>query len=139
MPLRHRHGYAVDLHRGLPDPAGETGPGVHRQSPPWRGKELSDTRRPPAHIHRIEWAGTLSRGVTTPVPRVHLPVSLTGPGPSGDAEPARLRHDCSPPYPAFLQVRLSSASSARYDEQTAESFHLRSITRRLVAHPLVAW
>jgi hypothetical protein len=37
MPLRYRHGYAVDLHRGLPGPAGETCPGVHRQSSPWRG------------------------------------------------------------------------------------------------------
>ena len=38
-----------------------------------------------------------SRGVTTPVPRVYLPVSLTGPGPSGSAGPTRLRRGCSHP------------------------------------------
>jgi len=39
-----------------------------------------------------------SRGVTTPVPCVYLPVSLTAPGPSGSTEPARLCRGCSRPH-----------------------------------------
>jgi hypothetical protein len=42
-------------------------------------------------------AGTFSRGVTTPVSRVYLPVSLTAPGPSGSPEPTQLRRGCSHP------------------------------------------
>ena len=53
-------------------------------------------RRIPAQIRRIR-AGKPSRGVTTPVSLVYLPVSLTGPGPSGSAEPARLCRGCSRP------------------------------------------
>ncbi len=37
----------------------------------------------------------ISRGVTTPVPRVYLLVSPTGPGPSRNPEPSRLCHGCS--------------------------------------------
>jgi hypothetical protein len=48
----------------------------------------------PAHIHRIR-AGERSRGVTTPDSLVYLPVSLTGPGPSGSTEPTRLCRGCS--------------------------------------------
>lgn len=44
------------------------------------------TRRAPAQIHRVR-AGRRSRGFTTPVSRVHLPVSLTRHGPSGSTEP----------------------------------------------------
>src|SRR6266704_2232241 len=68
-------------------------PGVKdpiRSSPP---SQLADTRRVPAQIYRIR-AGRKSRGVTTPVPRVYLPVSLTGPGPSDSAEPTRLCRGC---------------------------------------------
>ena len=56
--------------------------------------ERAGTRRRPAHIHRIR-AGERSRGVTTPVSLVYLPVSLTGPGPSGSTEPAQLCRGCS--------------------------------------------
>jgi hypothetical protein len=34
LPLRHRHGYAVDLHHGLPAQAFDTRPGVPRDHPP---------------------------------------------------------------------------------------------------------
>ena len=44
------------------------------------------THRIPARIHRVR-AGRRSRGFTTPVPHVHLPVSLTRHGPSGSAGP----------------------------------------------------
>src|ERR1039457_879059 len=46
----------------------------------------------------LELAGG-SRGVTTPVPCVYLPVSLTAPGPSGSTGPARLCRGCSRPHP----------------------------------------
>src|ERR1035441_887130 len=45
----------------------------------------------------LELAGG-SRGVTTPVPCVYLPVSLTAPGPSGSTGPARLCRGCSRPH-----------------------------------------
>src|SRR5208282_3255062 len=38
-----------------------------------------------------------SRGVTTPVPRVYLPVSLTAPAPSGSTGTTRLCRGCSHP------------------------------------------
>jgi hypothetical protein len=92
LPLRYRHGYAVDLHRGLPTRANHTQPGVpHQSPPPWRP---IGTHRAPARIHRVR-AGSTSRGVTTPVSRVYLPVSLTGPDPSGSTGPTRLRRGCS--------------------------------------------
>lgn len=39
----------------------------------------------------------IPRSFTPPVPLVHLPVSLTGPGPSGSPRPTRLRRGCSHP------------------------------------------
>jgi len=39
-----------------------------------------------------------SRGVTTPVPRVYLPVSLTAPAPSGSTGTTRLCRGCSRPH-----------------------------------------
>jgi len=56
LPLRHCHGYAVDLHRGLPAQASNTEPGVPR--PKWG----AGTHRQPAHIRRIR-AGVAWRGV----------------------------------------------------------------------------
>jgi hypothetical protein len=100
VPLRHRHGYAVDLLRGLPTQAGKTRSGVLH--PPRR---RADTHRKPAHIHRVR-AGARSRGVTTTsVSLVDLPVPLTRPDPSGSTRPARLCRGCShrprqPPVPA---------------------------------------
>jgi hypothetical protein len=98
-PCGIAHGYAVDLLRGLPTQAGKTRSGVLRPS------RRADTHRKPAHIHRVR-AGARSRGVTTTsVSLVDLPVSLTGPDPSGSTEPARLCQGCShrprqPPAPA---------------------------------------
>ena len=89
LPLRHRHGYAAVLHRGLQARAGETQPGVPRHG-------LAGTHRNPARIHRVR-AGRASRGVTTPVPRVYLPVLLTAPAPSGSPGTTRLCRGCSRP------------------------------------------
>jgi hypothetical protein len=91
LPLRHRHGYAVDLHRDLPGQACGTRPRVPAD-PKVRG-----AHRHPAHIHRVR-AGPAFKRPHTPVPRVCLPVSLTGPGPSGSARPTRLRRGCFHPH-----------------------------------------
>src|SRR3954453_11860760 len=53
----------------------------------------------PAHIRQIE-AGRHLRDVITWVPRVLLPITLAGPGPSGRAGPSRLCQCCSHPHPA---------------------------------------
>jgi hypothetical protein len=51
MPLRHRHDYAVDLHRGLP-----TGDINQPESSPPR-HEGAGAHRNPAHIHRVGAGG----------------------------------------------------------------------------------
>jgi hypothetical protein len=105
-----------------------------------------------------------SRGVTTPVPCVYLPVSLTAPGPSGSTGPTRLCRGCSHPHrrpPAQTSssftpplrrqrngglappsetsaprgaLRLPPASPHRCDGEETKVFHLRSEQPRLVAH-----
>jgi hypothetical protein len=94
IPLRHRHGYAVDLHRGLPARLENTS----REFPDRHDKKnrQPDAHRTPARIHRVR-AGKPSRGVTTPVSHVYLLVSLTRPGPSGSPGPSRLCRGCSHP------------------------------------------
>src|SRR4051795_8637150 len=56
-------------------------------------------RTAPGHIRQIA-AGRYLRDVITRVPRVLLPVTLAGPGPSGSAGPFRLCQGCSHPRPA---------------------------------------
>jgi len=90
LPLRHRHGYAAANSPWPPGP----GRGDPAQSSPPVMK--GGAHRTPALIHWVR-AGGSSRGVTQPVPRVYLPVSLTTPGPSGSTELARLRRGCSHP------------------------------------------
>ena len=106
-PCGIANGYAVDIHRGLPTRAEKTRPGVPRPLASRTG-----TRREPAHIHRVG-AGSWSRGVTTPVPLVYLPVSLTGPGPSGSPKRPDSR-GCSH-LAADPRLGLPPASPHRYD------------------------
>jgi hypothetical protein len=89
LPLRPHRGNARRRRRpshDLPDPTHKP----FRQFPAphdvWLTPPRTVTHRTPAHIHRVR-AGRRSRGFTTPVPRVHLPVSLTRHGPSGSTEP----------------------------------------------------
>jgi hypothetical protein len=88
--------------------------------------------RTPAHIHRVR-AGQVSRGVTTPVPRVYLSVSLTGPDPSGSPEPTRLCRGCSH-LPRRSPDRLPPASPHRHDGRAPKVSHLHPPQQRLVAH-----
>ena len=91
--------------------------------------------RTPAHIYRVR-AGQVSRGVTTPVPRVYLSVSLTGPDPSGSPEPTRLCRGCSH-LPRRSPDRLPPASPHRHDGRAPKVSHLHPPQQRLVAHVAV--
>ena len=69
-------------------------------------------------------AGPPSRGVTTPVPRVRPPASLTAPGPSGSAGPPRLCRGCSPPSPPIHgsgcpQLHPAAATARRWRSLTS--------------------
>src|ERR1017187_1945405 len=92
LPLRHRHGYAVDLHRGLQTQAKQTQPEVPL---PLAAGRVRTANQPESTGFR---AGIRSRGVTEPISHVYLPVSLTAPAPSGSTEPTRLCRGCSRPH-----------------------------------------
>ena len=69
----------------------------------------------------------LLRGVTTLVPRVHLPISLAGPGPSGSADPSRRCRGCFPPSPAFPgsgcpQLQRPAATDRRWSPFTSTRY-----------------
>ena len=98
--------------------------------------ETAGAHRTPAPIHRVR-AGQVSRGVTTPVPRVYLSVSLTGPDPSGSPEPTRLCRGCSH-LPRRSPDRLPPASPHRHDGRAPKVSHLRPTQPRLVAHAAVS-
>ena len=97
--------------------------------------ETAGAHRTPAPIHRVR-AGQVSRGVTTPVPRVYLPVSLTRPDPSGSPEPTRLCRGCSH-LPRRSPDRLPPASPHRHDGRAPKVSHLHPTQQRLVAHAAV--
>jgi hypothetical protein len=121
MPLRYRHDYAADLHRGLP--AGDLKPA---QEFPARDEGQVRTAIQPISTG-FELAGNL-RGVTALVPLVHLPVSLAGPGPSGSAGPSRRCRGCLPASPAFPgsacpQLRYAAATAQRRSPSTSARLH----------------
>ena len=93
LPLRYRHGYCRRQFTVASKPR-QMRPSLKFPASP--RKRRTGAHRKPARIHRVR-AGELSRDVTSPVPRVYLPVSLTAPGPSGSAEPTRLCRGCSRP------------------------------------------
>ena len=125
MPLQHRHGYAADLHRGLPtDDINQPRSSPHRSA---------DAHCSPAQIRQIRAGGLLLRGVQTLVSLVHLPVSLAGPRPSGSAGPSRRCQGCCPPSPSSQGSGCPQLQPARCDEPMAVSFHHRKVQERLVA------
>jgi hypothetical protein len=89
LPLRHRHGYAADIHRGLPTarhiPAGSS-PTTRR----WQVRTA-----PSPYPPDLSWWSV--KGRQTLVSRVHLPVTLTGPAPSGSVGASRRCQGCSHP------------------------------------------
>src|SRR5207244_4051006 len=78
-------------------------------------------------------AGGLSRGVTTPVPHVYLPISLTAPDPSGSPGPTRLCRGCSRP-PRRLPDQAASSFTPPLRRQRDGRLSPPSGPLRLVAH-----
>jgi hypothetical protein len=77
-----------------------------------------------------------SRGVTTPVPCVYLPVSLTAPGSSGSAEPARLCRGCSRLHrrpPARTSSSFTPAAAAAERSRSSTSIRNNSASWRTQA------
>ena len=93
MPLRHRHGYAADLHRGLP--TGDIKPA--QEFPARHEGQVRAATQPLSTGFEL---GHLLRGVMALVPRVHLLVLLAEPAPSGSADASRRCRGCFPPFPA---------------------------------------
>ncbi len=115
MPLRHRHGYAADIHRGLRagdmEPAGE-----------FPAQRCAGAHRCPARIRQVGAGGIHLRGFQSLVPHVHLSVSLAGPGPSDGAGLVPALSGLLSALPGVSRFRLPSASPARCDELVAVSF-----------------
>ena len=94
LPQRHRHGYAVGFHRGLPP----KGISLGKEFP--TGTRPFGARRNPAHIRQVGAGGSFE-GLYTLVSHVRLSVLLAEPAPSGSTGTSRRCQDCSPPFPAF--------------------------------------
>jgi hypothetical protein len=72
----------------------------------------------------------------TPISLVDLPVSLTGPDPSGSARPSRLRRGCShPPRQPADQAASSFIPPLRRQDHGV--FHLHPKQQRIVAQAYV--
>jgi hypothetical protein len=119
MPLQHHHDYAADLHRGLPTSDIDQ----PRSSP----RQDVDARCYPAQICQIRTGGLPLRSFQTLVSHVHLPITLTGPKPSGSTSPSRRCRGCYPPSPVSPGSGCPQPRVARCDEPQAVSFHHRTI------------
>jgi hypothetical protein len=108
MPLRHRHGYAADLHRDLP--AGDIKPAQkfparHEErvraaiQPVSTGFELAD------HLERLYERWFLSYTFSTRLPGPHHPVVLARPGVVGAASHPhrRLPDQAAPSFTVLLR------------------------------------
>jgi len=72
MPLRLRHGYAADLHRGLPGRR-------HQPTEEFPARHCAGVHRNPAHIRQVGAGGSLLRGFHTLVHcRYTFPFLLAG-------------------------------------------------------------
>ena len=127
LPLRPRHGYAVDLHRDLPGQTCETLPGV---SPTRTWTEVRTAHQPTStglELARFQEA-LQHRFLTYTVPSC-------SPSPAPPAVLNRLDFvAAAPALPDVPRVRLPPASPTCHDRPAAESSHLRSKPQRFVAH-----
>ena len=89
LPLRHRHGYAADIHHGLPAAEHMTA----KEFPACRRQQVRTAPSP--YPPDLSWWAV--KGRQTPISLVHLPVSLTGPTASGSTTTSRHYQGCSHP------------------------------------------
>src|SRR5262249_29889392 len=76
---------------------------------------------------RFELVTVDLRSFKTLVPRVHLPVSLAEPEPSGSTHPSRRCRGCFPPFCAFPQSGCPLLLAHRYDSRRVKASHLHAI------------
>jgi hypothetical protein len=95
------------LHHGLPAGDIETDPGVPH--PVMTGRVRAATQPESTGLELVE---IILRGVTTLVPRVHLPVPLAGPTPSGSAGASRRCRGCFPPIPVVSPGQAAPSFTA---------------------------
>jgi hypothetical protein len=95
LPRQHRHGYAADLHRGLPTELAP-GFGVDRRHPSDNGHALHPGPDPPGSSRHNPYGAS-----TTGSLALHLLISLDGPAPSGSSGTSRRCRGRLPPSPAF--------------------------------------
>ena len=132
MPLQHRHGYAADLHRGLP----------HRRHHP--AKEFPEPRHSragahcnPAQIRQVRAGGSLEGRSAAGSSRTPFRLACRTRA-IWQCWPVPSLSGLLPPSPASPGIRLPSASPACCDRPAAVSFHHRTVKQRLVAHDVVA-
>jgi hypothetical protein len=129
LPLRYRHGYAADIHRGLPA-------GNHMAT-----KEFSTTRRQWMRTATSPYPPDLSwwavKGRQSLVSHVHLPVSLTGPASSGSADTSRRCQGCSHP-PRHLPDQAAPSFTRPLRRPGGEGLSPPLDFRRLVAHMVLS-
>jgi hypothetical protein len=101
MPLRHRSGYAVDLHQSLPAKRDNR----PKSSPPGNARQVRTATQPISA--RFELVEAL-KGFTPLVPHVHLSRSLTRPAPSGSTGTSRRCRGCSHPHPRLRDQAASN-------------------------------
>lgn len=106
MPLRHRPGYAVDLHQSLPAKRDNR----PRSSPPGTARRVRTATQPISA--RFELVEAL-KSFTPLVPHVHLSRSLTGPAPSGSTGTSRRCRGCSHPHP-----QLQGQAASNFNQPT---------------------
>jgi hypothetical protein len=116
MPLRLRHDYAADIHRGLPIDD------INRPRSSLRFVQVRAATQPISV--RFGAGGSLLRGVHTLVHcRYTFPSCSPGTRSSDSADPPRLCQGCLPPSPVSPGSGCPQLQLARCDEPTAVSFH----------------
>ena len=117
LPLRHRRGYAADLHHDLPGPTHDTVPTVPRhRPPPGDGRRLRTAHQPKSTGFELVDDQEASR---------HRFLAYTfpsrSPGPARPVVPDRPDFvAAAPTLPGVPRVRLPPASPRRYDGQAIE-------------------
>ncbi len=132
LPLRHRHGYAVDLHR---DPRPDLWhPPRSSPTPPHQKHVCAGlgAHRLPAHI-RPGWSWSAFQEAS----HRFLAYAISSRSPSPTHPAVLSRPDfvaAAPTIPGVLRIKLPPASPHRYDSDATKVSHLHSNNQRLAAH-----